>query len=107
MPWRNQDPGKRRQDAERYRDPEYLRNRKVVLRRAAGRCEQCSRRGRLQVDHITPLAVRVDHSLANLQALCSGPGSCHARKTARDSQGHRRPQDPAFTTSRTRWLPGP
>jgi len=104
MPWRNQDPAKRQQDAARYRDPEYLRNRRLVLRRANGRCEQCGRRtSRLQVDHIIPLAVRIDHSLANLQALCSGPGSCHATKTARDSRGHRQQRDPAFTASRTRW----
>jgi 5-methylcytosine-specific restriction endonuclease McrA len=104
MPWRNQDPAKRQQDRDRYRDPEYLRNRQIVLRRASGRCERCGRRGRLQVDHITPLAVRVDHSLANLQALCCGPSSCHASKTAADSHTTARlPADPGFTTSRTQW----
>jgi hypothetical protein len=103
VPWRN-GPEKRRQDAARYRDPEYLKNKPLVLRRANGRCERCGKRTRLQVDHIIPLAVQVDHSLPNLMALCCGPGSCHAAKTARDSHaGQRRQRDPAFTTSRTRW----
>jgi 5-methylcytosine-specific restriction endonuclease McrA len=87
MPWPNQDPAKRQQDRERYTDPEFVRNRKIVLRQASGRCQQCgTTRRRLQVDHVVPLSVRVDHSLGNLRALCSGPGSCHARKTA--AEGH-------------------
>jgi 5-methylcytosine-specific restriction endonuclease McrA len=89
MPWRN-DPDKRRRDNEHYRDPEFVRNRIVVLRRAGGRCEQCSKRTRrLQVDHKVPLSVRIDHSLGNLWALCSGPGSCHAKKTAQEGRGYR------------------
>jgi len=104
VPWQaTNTPAKRRRDAEVYRDPEFVRDRAIVLRRAGGRCEECGRRGRLQVDHITPVAVRVDHSLGNLQALCSGPGSCHAAKTARDSNATRREGDPDFSGSRTRW----
>lgn len=103
VPWRNDDPGKRRQDAERYRDPEFVRNRALVLRRANGRCEGCGKRtGCLQVDHIVPLAVRVDHSVGNLQALCSGPGSCHATKSARDSHEARQAKRPA-PRPRTQW----
>ena len=106
MPWENDDPAKRRRDAERYRDPVYLRNKPVVLRRANGRCEQCGKRTtRLQVDHKTPLSVRIDHSLANLWALCSGPGSCHAAKSSREGGQARRarPRDPDFTTPNTPW----
>ena len=102
MPWRN-DPEKRRRDAKVYQDPEFVRNRAIVRRRAGGRCEQCGRTGRrLQVDHVVPVAVRVDHSLANLQALCSGPGSCHAAKTARDSHARRSAARPS-PTPRTIW----
>jgi 5-methylcytosine-specific restriction enzyme A len=103
VPWNNDDPDKRRRDAEHYRDPEYLRNKPVVLRRAGGRCEQCGKRtSRLQVDHRVPLAIRVDHSVANLWALCSGPGSCHAAKTAQDSHAARRAKRPA-PRPRTVW----
>ena len=104
MPWRN-DPGKRRRDAETYGDPEYRRNRAIVLRRAGGRCEQCGKRAaRLEVDHIAAVSAtgRPDHSLGNLQALCSGPGSCHSAKTAQDSHAARRARRPA-PRPRTRW----
>ena len=96
----------REQDRTRYQDPEYKRNRAVVLRRAGGRCEQCGRRARLEVDHKVPLAAGGGHELANMQAICAGPGSCHATKTARDSrQTPRKPSDPAFDNDRpnTRW----
>jgi 5-methylcytosine-specific restriction endonuclease McrA len=96
--WKN-DPDKRRLDREHYQHPEYVRNRPVVLRRAGGRCEQCGRRALLQVDHKTPLAILVDHSLANLWALC---GPCHAAKTARDSHAARRAERPA-PRPRTVW----
>jgi 5-methylcytosine-specific restriction enzyme A len=107
VPWQdsNGDPAKRRQDGQRYRDPEYLANRALVLRRAGGRCEQCGKATRrLQVDHIMPLSVRVDHSLGNLQALCSGPGSCHARKSSAEGRAAQRgkPKRPA-PTPRTQW----
>lgn len=104
MPWQNGDPAKRQQDRDRYQDPEFIRNRKVVLRRAAGKCEECGRRGRLQVDHRVPLSVRVDHSLGNLRALCCGPASCHSRKTA--AEGHearRRQAGRPSPTPRTVW----
>jgi 5-methylcytosine-specific restriction endonuclease McrA len=93
----------RRRDAERYRDPQYVRNRKIVLARAAGRCEQCGRRDRLEVDHKVPLSVQVDHSLSGLWALCR---QCHRTKTAREGrQAPRRPADPGFDNTRpnTRW----
>lgn len=105
MAW-EKDAEARRRDAEHYRHPEYVRNRPIVLRRAAGKCEQCGKRtSRLQVDHRVPLSVRVDHSLGNLWALCgpsSGPGSCHAAKTARDSNAARQAKRPA-PRPKTQW----
>jgi 5-methylcytosine-specific restriction endonuclease McrA len=104
VPWRN-DPAKRARDAKHYRDPEYLANRPLALARAKGRCEQCGATKRpLQVDHKVPLSVRVDHSLSNLTVLCSGPASCHARKSAREGNEARRSRsaDPK-PSSPTRW----
>lgn len=106
MPWAN-DPESRRRSDKTYRDPEYVRNRQIVLGNAGGRCQQCGRPGRkLQVDHVRPVSQGGGHGLDNLQALCSGPGSCHARKTAADSNRNSRarraaPDPPA--QPRTRW----
>lgn len=102
MPWQN-DPDKRRRDRETYEDPEFIKNRAIVRRRANGRCERCGRTGRrIQVDHVVPRSQGGGHGLDNLQALCSGPGSCHAAKTARESHATRRPERPA-PTPRTVW----
>jgi 5-methylcytosine-specific restriction endonuclease McrA len=98
MAWENS-PEKRARDAEHYRHPEYVRNRPLALRRANGRCEKCGRRARLQVDHKTPLAILVDHSLANLWGLC---GTCHSAKTAADSHAARQAKRPA-PRPRTQW----
>lgn len=93
----------RERDRERYRDPEYVRNSAVVRRRAGGRCEQCGRRARIQVDHKVPLAAGGSHSLANLQGLCE---DCHHSKTGREARrAPRKPADPEFDNARprTRW----
>ena len=85
MPWDNSPAARRRSDAT-YKDPDYQRNRKIALARAAGRCERCGTRARrLQTDHVIPVSQGGTHHADNLQVLCSGPGSCHARKTAGDS----------------------
>ena len=113
MPWDNS-PEKRRRDAKTYQDPVYKRNRQVALRRAGGRCQcqgqcgqhtgPCGRRDRpLQTDHINPATAGIDHSLANLQVLCSGPNSCHAAKTAREGGGYRRPARDPQPRRRTTW----
>lgn len=82
----------RERDAKNYGGAEYQRNRAYVLRRAAGACEECGRHGRpLQADHVKPLAKGGTHAVENLKALCSGPGSCHAKKTAQEGGGYRRP----------------
>ena len=113
MPWDNSRDARQRSD-KTYKDPEYRRNRAYVMRRAGGRCEceggcgrhagPCGRRDRrLQCDHIIPRAQGGGHDIGNLQALCSGPGSCHASKTGRMSKGgSRAPADPPFQP-RTAW----
>lgn len=74
-----------------YRDPGYHRERAAARRRAGGVCEGCSRTDLpLECDHIIPLSTarstdeikRLNHR-DNLRMLCSGPGSCHERKTLR------------------------
>jgi HNH endonuclease len=114
MPWQNT-PEKRRRDAAVYQDPEYIKNRALARQRAAGRCEctggcgrhqgTCGRRDRrLQCDHIIPVTQHGGHQLSNLRMLCSGPGSCHSAKSAREGGGPRKPAtadpDPVI---RTRW----
>jgi 5-methylcytosine-specific restriction endonuclease McrA len=105
VPWDNSAEARRR-SAATYGSREYQRNRAIVLRQAGGRCEQCGRRRRLAVDHIVPISAGGTHHLSNLQALCTGPGSCHARKSAseghRAQQGRQAPADPE-PTPRTRW----
>jgi hypothetical protein len=72
-----------------YRDPGYHRERQAAIRRANGACEKCGRTDApLQSDHIISLStarsIEEVHALNhrdNLQMLCTGPGSCHERKT--------------------------
>jgi hypothetical protein len=108
VPWRN-GPEDRARDAVTY-GPEYRRNRAAAKRRANGRCEGCHHAHlRLQCDHIQNTAAlgRPDHSLGNLQMLCTGPGSCqcHEKKTAREGGGWRQAKtaaDPPHQ-ARTQW----
>ena len=72
----------------KYRDPEYRRNRRIVLKRADGHCESCG--GGFgepgpRVDHKTPLSQGGTNDLSNLWALCVG---CHKAKTASDRRRH-------------------
>jgi hypothetical protein len=106
MPWQKT-AADRQRDAQVY-GPQYRRNRDAARRRAGGRCEGCGHKHtRLQCDHKQNTGGGPpDHSLANLQMLCAGEGSCkcHERKTAGEGGGFRsgKPRDPA-PQQRTRW----
>ena len=53
------------------------------LHRDAFRCVQCGKAGKLEVDHVIPIASGGRATdLDNLQALCR---DCHIRKTAREN----------------------
>lgn len=107
MPWRDT-PEKRAADARAYGSPEYRRNRAAVMRRAAGRCEQCGHpHPKLQCDHIAPKSEtgRPDSSLSNLQALCTREGGgcgCHEKKTYEQRGSSAKRADPPLR-QRTRW----
>jgi hypothetical protein len=108
MPWRNS-PEDRARSSAVYQDPEYKRNRKLAAERANGRCEGCHHRHpRLQCDHRRNTGNGPpDHSLANLQMLCAGGGSCrcHEKKTAQEGGGYRnrKPHDDPPLQQRTTW----
>ena len=56
----------------------------AAFERCKGQCEGCGARltvGRYAYDHIVPTSLGGPPTLDNCQVLCSGPGSCHARKT--------------------------
>ena len=100
VPWVN-DAAARAASAATY-GPEYRRNRAVIIRQAAGRCQRCGKHARLQCDHIVPVSHGGTHALSNLQALCK---SCHGRKTGEQHGWNARKgqvSDPA-PISRTEW----
>ena len=56
--------------------------RRAAFERDGWRCRACGRVGRLEVDHILPLAKRgAPFDMANLQSLCR---ACHIAKSLRD-----------------------
>lgn len=58
--------------------------RRKVLERDGWRCRECGRAGRLEVDHLVPLAAGgAEFDPANLRALCR---SCHIAKTAGENE---------------------
>lgn len=108
MPW-STTPKDRRQDSQRYKDPEYVRNRAVAWRRAGGQCElitdgkRCGSRDRGQVDHIVNLAAGGTHHLDNLRVLCRFH---HQQKTAQEGKGYRagpKPKADPVLQVRTQW----
>ena len=68
--------------ARRIRGREGARIRQRILNRDGWRCRQCGKRGRLEVDHITPLWRNGAEADSNRQALCAIP--CHRAKTRRE-----------------------
>jgi len=81
VPWPNDAESRRRSQAT-YGSREYQANRAICLRMAAGRCEQCGKRARLQCDHLIPVSKGGTHHLTNLRALCK---PCHDTKTGTES----------------------
>lgn len=65
--------------------PDWDKRRARVLRNSPT-CQRCETRPPVEVDHVTP---GDDHSLANLQALCT---SCHRAKTAAEGVAARGPR---------------
>ena len=57
---------------------------RIILRDGAA-CKKCGKMvGRLEVDHIVPLAVGGSNSDLNLQLLCAFP--CHRNKTLKEEK---------------------
>lgn len=62
-----------------YRTAQWKAVRHQAKRRDGWACVKCGARGRLEVDHITPLRDGgAPYDLSNLQSLCA---KCHSRKT--------------------------
>ena len=74
------------------------RVRRRVLDQDGWRCRACGRAGRLEVDHVVPVADGGEvWNPANLQTLCR---QCHIRKTIGENRERRRRDDPPAVT---RW----
>jgi len=56
-------------DASPWRDPTYLRNRKILLA-PKPLCTVCGRHQATQADHIVPVALGGTHELDNLRPVC-------------------------------------
>lgn len=70
----------------------WQKQRERILKRDAGLCQPCLRRGHVTpdcrtVDHITPKARGGGDEEENLQTICDGPDSCHQAKTQAESRG--------------------
>ena len=71
-----------------YYTKRWRRVRRLVLDRDGWRCRACGKAGRLEVDHVIPIASGGGEfwSLENLQALCR---RCHFQKTGREVRERR------------------
>ena len=80
---------------------EWAAVREIVLARDGRECQLCGRSGRLEVDHIKPMARGGSkYGLDNLRALCRG---CHISRTA-SQNGRRRRASPWQTFIKNRML---
>ncbi len=63
--------------------PRWKRLRHAILERDGYQCVQCTRRTRLEIDHIQPVRSHPELSFEprNLQTLCV---SCHSKKTRKE-----------------------
>lgn len=64
----------------------YNHNRNLVLKRAAGRCENCGLRRPLQVHHKQFRSHGRDDRVSNLTAICCGNDGCHEAAHRRKSE---------------------
>ena len=70
---------------------EWRLRRMRALNRAGWRCEcGCKRAGRLEVDHIIPLAQGGGHQMSNLKVLTR---DCHILKTSRENRKPLTPEE--------------
>jgi 5-methylcytosine-specific restriction endonuclease McrA len=110
VPW-EKNAADRQRDNQVYRDPEYVANRALAMRRAGRACEQtdngrrCGSTDRVSCDHDTPVSQGGTHHLDNLVIRCR---THHLAKTAQEGKGYRAPgrraaaQDPVLQ-QRTTW----
>ena len=76
----------------------WLATRVAVFERDGYRCVKCGLPGRLECDHVRPLARGGDPwGMDNLQSLCRG---CHIAKTAAENERELSPESAAWRTLR-------
>ena len=72
---------------ERIRGRAWMSTRQRIQQRDMCTCRACGLvRMDHEVDHIVPLEQGGSNDDANMQLLCSGPGRCHARKSASEAK---------------------
>lgn len=73
---------------DRVRGRKWVSQRQRIMVRDNCACAACGLvRTDHDVDHRTPLEQGGTNDDGNLQLLCSGPGRCHAKKTAQEAGG--------------------
>jgi len=78
-PWNKMTPTKKW-----WEEKEFVKLRKLCLERDDYKCVKCGEVYKdLYCDHIVPYRICKEHKLENLQTLC---GSCHSKKTVKDSK---------------------
>lgn len=73
--------------AERRRRPWTRVERRIALRRAGWRCEDCGSPEELELDHFVPWSKGGAHDLSNVRVLC---GPCNRRKSNTDPEEYYR-----------------
>lgn len=77
-----------------YRSLQWESIRRKVLKRDGHRCKKCGRMGRLEVDHIVPIAKGGEaFAMPNLRTLCR---HCHLRITGQQNRKEVSPERAAW-----------
>ena len=80
--------------AQVYRSPRWRVLRRNIFKRDGFKCVKCSRPGRLECDHIRPIAKAGDwFDPKNLRTLCRG---CHIQITRDDRRREKNPERAKF-----------